>query len=201
MIDARKLASYAVAGIMLAVMAVASTSAVLPARVQRAEDAVAFIVWGLEERSKASAFSNKWAFHDSFGAELTFEIKQIGQCQYQVDVVKRPAPGGDLFRVEYTLDFSVVTHYDAWLANSTAGLVMIKIEGVKWYSKRLINLETGRAVQLVTHGNVDVNLAAGGSVERLQSAYADFRTSHCGSKVQPRTDVPGNWMRETGVRM
>ena len=149
-----------------------------PARAQTPEEAVAFFMWGLEDGSRSSPLAaNKWAVEDADGRTSAFEIKRVSECRYDVHIQKEVASAR--LRFDYTLDFSSVTEYDAWLANSSGRAIIIKIEGIRWYSKKVVSVKNDRVLQMIKDGTVDANVAAGGSVERLRRAYTDFRANHC----------------------
>ena len=149
-----------------------------PARAQTPEEAVAFFMWGLEEGSRSSPLAaNKWAVEDADGRTSAFEVKRVSECRYDVNIQKKVASAK--LRLDYTLDFSSVTEYDAWLANNSGMAIIIKIEGIRWYSKKVVNLDNDRVLQMIKDGIVDANVTAGGSVESLRRAYVDFRTNHC----------------------
>ena len=61
---------------------------------------------------------------------------------------------------------------------------MVKIEGKNWFSKTVRSRATGKVVQTISAGSVDAHGAAGGSVERLQDAFARFRRSFCPDRVR-----------------
>lgn len=65
------------------------------------------------------------------------------------------------------------------VANRHTRAIIIKIEGTKWYSRRIVNLRTGQMLLAVKDGGVDANIAVAGSVERLQRSFADFRANRC----------------------
>jgi hypothetical protein len=91
------------------------------------------------------------------------------------------ASGRLLFR--YSVDFSRVIEYGVSLPGSSGTGIIIKIEGTSWYSTKVVNLENGRALQIVKDGTLHATTAAGGSVERLCLAYSDFRIKHCRSRA------------------
>ena len=131
------------------------------ARAQTPEGAVALFMWGLEDGSRLAA--NKWAVEDDAGRTSAFEIKRFSECRYDVQIQKQL----DSLRFDYALDFSSVTEYDAWLANSSSRVIIIKIEGIRWYSKKVVNLKDGRVLQMIKDGSIDANVATGGQ----SSAY------------------------------
>ena len=150
-----------------------------PAHAHSPEDAVAFFMWGLEKTARASQLTpSKWAVEDRNGTTSAFVINRVSECRYGVQIEKQLATG-DALRFDYSLDFSAVTEYEAWVANPDSRAIIIKIEGTRWYSKKVVNLKNGRVLQTIKEGVVDANVAAGGSVERLRRAFADFRINHC----------------------
>lgn len=94
-----------------------------------------------------------------------------------------------MLKLQYSLDFSAVTEYDAWLANDRGKAIIIKIEGAGWYSMSVLNPTSDRVLEVIKSGNVVANVAASGAVERLRSAYLDFRTNYCPRAI---TGVPEN---------
>jgi|RhiMetdeSRZDD1v2_1073273.scaffolds.fasta_scaffold1421397_1 hypothetical protein len=150
-----------------------------PGHAHSPEDAVAFFMWGLEKTTRASQLNpSKWAVEDRNGATSAFVIRRVSECRYDIQIEKQLATG-DALRFDYSLDFSAVTEYEAWVANAGSRAIIIKIEGTRWYSKKVTDLKNGRVLQTIKDGVVDANVATGGSVERLRRAFADFRINHC----------------------
>jgi hypothetical protein len=80
-----------------------------------------------------------------------------------------------MLEFEYVLNFAAVQDFRAWLANGHDRRIIVKIAGPGWYSKTVRSRATGRVVQNISEGSVGVYLAGGGSVERLQAAFAHVR--------------------------
>ena len=89
-----------------------------------------------------------------------------------------------MLEFEYLLDFAAVHDYSAWFANGIDRRIIVKIEGKNWYSKTVRSTATGRVVQTISGGSVDAHVVAGGSVERLQDAFARFRRSFCPGRAR-----------------
>lgn len=143
------------------------------------ETAVGFFMWGLDEAARAGApAANRWTVEDGHGATSAFAIERVSACRYAVSIRKQLATG-EMLRFDYALDFSAVSDYDAWVASSAGSAIIAKIEGTRWYSKRVVDLKSGRVLQTIEAGGVDANVVASGSVERLRAAHLDFRTNHC----------------------
>jgi hypothetical protein len=164
----------------LVLMAAGQAGTSTTARVPSAEEKVAFFMLGVEA---APLTANTWALEDRGGAISLLEIKQAGPCRYDIRIEKPLPNQAGMFRFEYAVDFSLVTDYAAWVANGHSSAIIIKVEGTIWYSRKIVTLKTGQVLQTIKDGSVDANLAAGGSVERLRSAFADFRTNHCRARA------------------
>ena len=138
-------------------------------------------MWGLEKSLRLGPIgANRWSSAHYDGRLLVFEIRRLSDCRYHANVLKQlPDSSGTILEFDYSLDFSEVTQYDAWVANNRTDAIIIKIEGTRWYNKRVVNPANARVLQDIKGGGVDVNLAAGGSVERLRNAFLAFRTSQC----------------------
>lgn len=151
-----------------------------PARAQAPQQTVAFLIWGLEEGpSIAAVSSTKWIVQEGDGSRSTFDIKQVGACRYDAQIQRQMANSTEVLQFDYAFDLSAVTEYDAWIANQLNPAIIVKIEGTGWYSKRVVNLMSGRKLQTIKDGSVDTAVVATGSLERLRRAYDDFRANHC----------------------
>ena len=155
----------------------------MPVRAQSAEETVAFMVWGLEEGAKTKRVTeNVWEAEDPNGNRSGFAILRLTDCRFHISSEVQRGGTLDVLEFEYVLDFATVKDYSAWFANGRDQRIIVKIEGERWYSKSVRSRATGRAVQNITAGNVDAYVAGGGSVERLQSKFAHFRSTYCAGR-------------------
>jgi hypothetical protein len=151
-----------------------------PTRAQSAVETVALMLWGMQGSSKTKRMSETlWATEDQNGDRSTFGIVQLTGCQFRVSREVRRAGMIDTLEFDYVLNFAAVNGYSAWLANGRDRRIIVKVEGQGWYSRTVRSKATGRVVYSIPAGNVDAYVANGGSVERLQSAYAHFRSAFC----------------------
>ena len=156
-------------------------ASVLPtARAQSPQQAIAFLMWGLEEGPRVTAVSTtKWIVQEGNGSRSTFDIKQVGACRYDAQIQRQMANSTEVLQFDYAFDLSAVTEYDAWIANQVHPAIIVKIEGTQWYSKRVVNLMSGRILQTIKDGSVHTAVVATGPVERLRRAYDGFRAKLC----------------------
>jgi hypothetical protein len=148
-----------------------------PAGAQTPTELVALFVWGLEESPTSKRTGkDKWVVTGPNSAISRFAIRRITECRYGAHL-QQIASNGELVRLDYLLDFSAVTEYDTWMANGTGSSIIIKIEGIRWYSKRL-HLKNGDTRE-IGGGSVETNIIGQGTVARLRGAYALFRTKYC----------------------
>jgi hypothetical protein len=157
----------------------------MPAAAQSAEETVAFMLWGLEQGAQTKRVAdNQWEAEDHNGDRSSVGIQRLTDCRFRVSGQVRRAGAVDVLELDYILDFASVHDYSAWFANGRDQRIIVKIEGKSWYSKTVRSRATGRALQSISAGSVDAYVAAGGSVERLQGAYAHFRHAFC--RVTPQ---------------
>ena len=151
-----------------------------PTRAQAPQQTVAFLIWGLQEGPSIMAVSStKWIVQEGDGSRSKFDIKQVGACRYDAQIQRQMANSTEVLQFDYAFDLSAVTEYDVWIANQLNPAIIIKIEGTGWYSKRVVNVVSGRILQTIKDGSVDAVVVATGSVERLRRAYDGFRALHC----------------------
>lgn len=168
-----------------AIVGVVSAAPIL-ASPQSAEETVAIMLWGLEEDAKTKRLANDlWEAKGHNGDRSSFRVLRLSDCRFRVSSQVRRAGTLDVLEFDYLLDFAAVHDYSAWLANGWDRRIIVKIEGQSWYSKTVRSKATGRVVQNISAGSVDVYVAGGGSVERLQSTYAYFRSAFC-PRPRPR---------------
>ena len=169
---------FAVAAILCGV-----SFADLPVRAQSAEETVAFMLWGLEEGGKTKRVTdNVWEAEDPNGDRSSFAILRLTDCRFRISSNVQRGGTLDVLEFDYVLDFAAVKNYSAWFANGRDERIIVKIDGEGWYSKSVRSRATGRVVQNISAGNVDAYVAGGGSVERLQSTFAHFRSAFCGGR-------------------
>ena len=155
-------------------------SAPIPAVAQSAEETIAIMLWGLEEGAKTKRVArNLWEAEDPNGNRSSFSILRLTDCRFRVTHQVHRTGTLDVLEFDNVLDFAAVNDYSAWFANGRDQRIIVKIEGHGWYSKTVRSKATGRVVQNISTGSVDVYLAGGGSVQRLQSAFAHFRSAFC----------------------
>jgi hypothetical protein len=151
-----------------------------PAAPQSAEEMVAFMLWGLEDGATTKRVAeNGWAAEGHNGDRIIFGILRLTDCRFRVSSQLQRAGAHDVLEFDYVLDFAAVHSYSAWFANGRDQRIIVKIEGHGWYSKTVRSKATGQLVQNVSAGSVDTYMAGGGSVERLQSTFAHFRSTFC----------------------
>lgn len=156
---------------------------------QSAEETIAFMLWGLEEGANAKRVEkNLWEAQDLNGDRSSFSVLRLTDCRFRVSSEVQRTGTLDVLASDYVLDFTAVNDYRAWLANGHDERIIVKIEGRGWYSRTVRNKATGRVVQNIGAGSVEVYVAGGGSVARLQSAYAHFRSAFCRGRFY--TDEP-----------
>ena len=79
-------------------------------------------MFGLEEgEGTTRVATNKWTVEGRDGAMSTYEVKRMTKCQFSGHVQRQVADTDNILRFDYLLDFSSVTEYDAWVANSSGG--------------------------------------------------------------------------------
>ena len=120
-----------------------------------------------------------WATEDQNGDRSTFGIVQLTDCLFRVSSEVQRASMLDVLEVDYVLNFAAADSYSAWLANGHDRRIIVKIEGLRWYSKKVRSKATGQIVYNISAGSVGTFVADGGSVERLQSTFAYFRSALC----------------------
>ena len=116
------------------------------------------------------------------GDRSSFAILRLTDCSFHISSEVQRGDTLDVLEFEYVLDFAAVKDYSAWFANGRDQRIIVKIEGESWYSKSVRSRATGRVVQSISAGSVDAYVAGGGSVERLQSTFAHFRSAFCGGR-------------------
>ena len=152
----------------------------IPASAQSAEETLAVMLWGLQEGAKTKGVSeNLWEVDDDDGARSSFRIRRLTDCRFGVSSQVHRTDRSGVLEFDYVLNFAAVHGYSAWFANGRDGRIIVKIEGQGWYSKTVRSNATGRVVYRIYAGNVDAYAAGGGSVERLQCAFAYFRSTFC----------------------
>jgi hypothetical protein len=174
---------------LLAGAAILGTASLVPApaRTQSAEETVAFMLWGLEAgASTKRLLQNRWQTQEDDGGRSSFSVQRLTDCVFRVSYQARRAGVPDVLEFEHVLNFAAVHDFRAWFANGRDQRIIVKIEGQRWYSKTVRSKTTGRVVQNTDSGNVDVYVANGGSVERLESAFSRFRSAFCrGRSLHP----------------
>ena len=152
----------------------------IPAAAQSAEETVAFMLWGLDEGAKTKSVANNlWEAEGHNGDRSSFGILRLTDCRFRVSSQVQRAGTLEVLEFDYVLDFAAVHDYSAWFANGSDQRIIVKVEGTSWYSKTVRSKATGRVVYHISEGNVDAYVAGGGSVERLQSTFAHFRSAFC----------------------
>jgi hypothetical protein len=152
----------------------------MPAAAQSAEETVAFMLWGLQNGSKIKRASFVlWEIEHETGDRCTLGIVRVTDCQFRVSRNVQRAGTLDVLEFDYVLNFAAVDSYSAWRANRHDDRIIVKVDGLGWYSKTVRSKATGRVVYSIPAGNVDAYVAPGDSVERLQSAFAHFRSAFC----------------------
>lgn len=145
-----------------------------------AEELVALMLWGLEEGAKTKRVSESgWEAEGHDGDRSSFGITRLTDCLFRVSGHVRRAGMHDVLEFDYVLNFAAVHDYSAWLANGRDRRIIVKVEGRSWYSKTVRSKAAGRIVYSIDWGNIDTYVADGGSVERLQSAFAHFQSAFC----------------------
>jgi hypothetical protein len=175
---------------LLAVAAILGGAPIAPAAAQSAEEAVAIMLWGLEEGAKTKRVGKSaWETEDADGDRSSLSIQRLTDCRFRVASEVQRGSTSDVLEFDYVLDFAAVNDYSAWFANGRDQRIIVKLEGHTWYSKTVRSGATGRVVYNVREGNIDTYIARGGSVERLRSAFAFFRSAFCrqapGSELRP----------------
>jgi hypothetical protein len=169
-----------VAKFALAVSAVWVSTPPAPAisEAQSAAELVAFFVWGLERNTSIGRPDAPiWSVTLADGSVSRYEIRQVNVCTYDVAIERKTVdPRFDL-RVHCKLDLSAVNEYVAW--STPANRTIVKIDGKRWYTKRVFNARNGRLVQEIKNGSIEANAAFAGSATRLNAAFAKFRASLC----------------------
>jgi len=160
-------------GALLADAPTAST----PLGVRSAEETVALMIWGLEATSRADRL-NTWKIEHRDGDRVTFSVLRRTDCLFSASVERHLARTGHVLKFDYSFDFARVREYSAWFANGKDERVITKIEGSRWYDQKVINKADGRTVHSIPGGSIHT-FVAGGSIERLQAAFEDFRINHC----------------------
>lgn len=161
-------------GVLLAAAPAAST----PLGERSAEELVALMIWGLEPASRTEQ-ANAWQVEEPDGDRAIISVSRLSNCLFSVSMEKRVARTGHVLKIDYSFDFAAVRDYSAWLANGKDQRIITKIEGKNWYDQRVINTADGHTVQSIPHGSIHAFVAGGGSIERLQAAFNDFRVNHC----------------------
>jgi hypothetical protein len=161
-------------GIVLAVTPAAST---LPAA-RSAEELLVLMIWGLEPASQGER-TNTWEVEQPDGERATISVSGLSDCIFSVSVERRLARTGDMLKVDYAFDFAAVRNYDAWLVNGKDERIITKIEGKDWYDQRVVNKASGRTMLSIKQGSIHAFVASGGSIERQQAAFNEFRINHC----------------------
>jgi hypothetical protein len=162
----------------VSVLLAAAPAASTPLGERSAEELVALMIWGLEPASRTER-ANTWEVEEPDGDRAIFSVSRVSDCRFSVSVEKRVARTGHMLKIDYSCDFAAVRDYSAWLANGKDQRIITKIEGKNWYDQRVINKADGHALQSITHGSIYAFVAGGGSIERLQAAFNDFRINHC----------------------
>ena len=162
----------------------------IPASAQSAEETVAFMLWGLEEGASTKRLSrNRWQTQEHDGGRSSFSIQRLTSCVFRVSYQAQRAGVPDAMEFEYVLNFAAVHDFRAWLANGRDQRIIVKIEGRSWYRKTVHSKTTGRGVFNIGAGSVGIFVASGGSVERLQDAFAYFRSAFCPGRGGDMDDV------------
>ena len=162
-----------------AILGVVSAAPILASQ-ESAEETVAIMLWGLKEDAKTKRLAEHlWEAKSHNGDRSSFRILRLSDCRFRVSSQVRQAGTLHVLELDYVLDFAAVHDYSAWFANGKDQRIIVKIEGQGWYSKTVRSKATGRVVYSVSAGNVDAYVAGGGSVERLQDAFAHFRSAFC----------------------
>ena len=152
----------------------------VPTAAQSAEETVAFMLWGLEEGAKAKRVAdNLWEAEGHNGDRSIVGIQRLTDCRFRVSSQVQRVSALDVLELDYILDFAAVRDYRAWFANASDQRIIVKIEGVSWYSKTVRSRATSRVVLSISGGSVDIYIAAGSSLERLHGAFAHFRHAFC----------------------
>ena len=143
-----------------------------------AEQVVAFMIWGINPRSKPAA-GGRWEVEGRDGVKTIYAINHLSECRFDASVERRVADTDLVLRLDYAFDFSAVHSYSARPANDRDERSIVKIEGAGWYDQTFVSKASGRSLQGTVKGDVHVFVAAGGPAERLHEAYRDFRSTHC----------------------
>jgi hypothetical protein len=158
----------------------AACLAPMPAAAQSAEETVAFMLWGLEQGAQTKRVAdNQWEAEDHNGDRSSVGIQRLTDCRFRVSGQVRRAGALDVLELDYILDFASVHDYSAWFANGRDQRIIVKIEGMSWYSKTVRSRATSQVVLSISRGSVDTYIAAGGSLERLLAAFEHFRHAFC----------------------
>jgi hypothetical protein len=142
---------------------------------------------GLEEGAKTKREGeNAWEAEDTDGERSHLSILRLTDCRFRVANEVQRAGTSDVLEFDYVLDFDAVNDYSAWTVNDRDQRIIVKVEGHRWYSKTVRSKATGRVVYNISEGKIDTYTAAGGSAERLRSAFAYFRSAFCKRSAQAK---------------
>lgn len=162
--------------------AILGSASLVPVRAsaQSAEETVAFMLWGLEEGASTKRLSeNRWETQAHNSDRSIISIQRLTDCVFRISYQTQRAGMPNVLEFDYILNFAAVYGYHAWFANGRDQRIIVKIEGRSWYSKTVRSKATGRVVYDVSAGNLDVYVARGRSVQRLQDTFAYFRSAFC----------------------
>lgn len=145
-----------------------------------AEQAVAFMLWGLEpEASAGPPGKATWQVLSANGQRRVIRVSRHSQCGFRALVEKQFNSASPTYIAAYAFDFAAVRTYSAWPTNTAGLAISVLIEGSGWYDLSFVDPQNGQALQVIGKGDVHTFAAAGNSADHLHRAFADFRKNHC----------------------